>query len=270
MCKDNSLTFLNGIGYNVVRLPRVGIDPLLVLGGGKKNLTILGPLSDIVLSASVPLPTITTDQPAANINGLKSNQIDIDVGLKFLETILSAMGAGNAKLKVAYKKVNKIEFQFENVLVDSVLPFSMAKYLQGAKPDMTHSMVDNFDEEGEAFLIMETIKSNALGTTAYDNHGVKVDLDIDAIQNIIGGAANVSVTKDETLKLSYRGTQSLRFGFKASPMWAQVNHGVPKFRLNPIGGEIGPLRALSPDLDDPDVLTTVLIGQNTLLKLSHA
>jgi hypothetical protein len=31
-CKDPSLTYLNRYGYNVVTLPRTGLEPLLVLG----------------------------------------------------------------------------------------------------------------------------------------------------------------------------------------------------------------------------------------------
>jgi hypothetical protein len=30
-CKDPSLTFLNSAGYNVMRLPRAGVDPLDIL-----------------------------------------------------------------------------------------------------------------------------------------------------------------------------------------------------------------------------------------------
>jgi hypothetical protein len=31
-CEDSALTYLNGLGYNVVRLPRTGPMPLEVLG----------------------------------------------------------------------------------------------------------------------------------------------------------------------------------------------------------------------------------------------
>jgi hypothetical protein len=64
MCQDNSVTFLQSLGYNVVRLPREGIDPLLLLNGGN-NLNILGYISDIMLSikmsrmtASFPLQSL--------------------------------------------------------------------------------------------------------------------------------------------------------------------------------------------------------------------
>ena len=48
-CSDPSLTYLNGFGYNVIRLPRKGIEPLDVLGRDQ-SLEKLGALPDIVLS----------------------------------------------------------------------------------------------------------------------------------------------------------------------------------------------------------------------------
>jgi hypothetical protein len=32
VCKDPSLTFLNQFGYNVIKLPRTGIEPMHVVG----------------------------------------------------------------------------------------------------------------------------------------------------------------------------------------------------------------------------------------------
>jgi len=34
-CKDDSLDYLNHLGYNVVKLPREKIEPLLVIAGKK-------------------------------------------------------------------------------------------------------------------------------------------------------------------------------------------------------------------------------------------
>ena len=46
-CHDPRLTYLNDLGYNVVRLPRKGINPLGVLGRDGKSLSYLGTLDQI-------------------------------------------------------------------------------------------------------------------------------------------------------------------------------------------------------------------------------
>jgi hypothetical protein len=58
----------NGLGYNVVRLPRKGIDPLDVLGQEGKSIERLGRLDQLWASRK-PVPSIGAPQPAAHISG---------------------------------------------------------------------------------------------------------------------------------------------------------------------------------------------------------
>src|SRR5271166_4502631 len=92
LCTDKSLTYLNGQGYNVVRLPRKGIAPLDVLGRDGGSLERLGNLSQIWLSRE-PLPEIGTPQPATPVNGKKTSELSGSMGLKILGGILGALGA---------------------------------------------------------------------------------------------------------------------------------------------------------------------------------
>src|SRR5436190_17074162 len=82
LCKDPSLTFLNASGYNVVRLPRVGIGPMDILG---KDATIerLGRV-DQLWTSTQPLPTVNGPLDAANITGQKSSDMKLSIGLKIL------------------------------------------------------------------------------------------------------------------------------------------------------------------------------------------
>ncbi len=275
-CKDNSINYLNKLGYNVVRLPREGIMPLLVVGKHKEEAKIFGPIQDLVQQPSPVLPSIDKDLQVANISGLKSSQLEFSIGINFLQLMLSALNVGNVGIDVAYKKAKTIEFEYENVLLDNIFTSSAAKFLTNSKPELFNGMAEYFDEKGEAYLIIEVLKSNSFGTRAYDENGKIIDINLDIIKNLIGVDSKISVTRDETLKISYKGNQPLVFGFKACAFWVEVDQGVPKFRLDPFSGTTDSLSLLSKtleihpvssDLQDPNSLTPVLLNPNTLLNL---
>jgi len=269
MCKDNSLTYLNGVGYNVIRLPREGIDPLQLLSHGGNALEILGPLSDLVLSGP-PAPLVTSDTPAANVNGKRTDKLELGLGLNFLDKILSAMGAPGASLKMAYSKAKSIEFEFENVSVDSVNITAIGQYLKGAKPDIANPIIEMLDEEGEAYVITETIKSNSFGAIAYDSTNSTIDVDVAGIQQAIGVNTKVAVLKDATRKVSYKGAKLLRFGFKAIPVWVLIESGSSYFRLGPPRDIAQPLTTPAPAaILNPEDATPVLFGRNTLIRLNQ-
>jgi hypothetical protein len=98
--KDPSVTFLNKFGYNVVKLPRVGIEPLDVIGMDETT-QWLGPLS-AVWKSSVPVPEPSKPRRAAPVNGQKTDQLDLSFGLKILGNALAAFGASVPSLDVAY------------------------------------------------------------------------------------------------------------------------------------------------------------------------
>ena len=78
--KDPSITFLNKFGYNVVKLPRVGIEPMDVIG--KDDTTQwLGPIRS-VWSSTAPEPTPSAPRPAVAVNGQKSDALDLSFGMK--------------------------------------------------------------------------------------------------------------------------------------------------------------------------------------------
>lgn len=73
MCRERSISHLNRLGCNVVRLPRENIDPLLILSRSNGHLETLGEISDFVIGDQ-PKPAIERDQSAAEISGLKTDK----------------------------------------------------------------------------------------------------------------------------------------------------------------------------------------------------
>ena len=72
VCKDPVTTELNKRGYNLVKLPRVGIDPMDVLGRENDSMEKLGSI-DEVWTSSVPVPAIG---PPAAVAGVTTSASD--------------------------------------------------------------------------------------------------------------------------------------------------------------------------------------------------
>ena len=216
ICKDPSLTYLNGLGYNVVRLPRSGIAPLDVLGREDKRLERLGTLSQIWASP-LPPPSIGPPRPAADINGKRTDNLRLSIGMKILEGILAGMGATLPQLGFAYQRARSVQFTFSGVVTVSVDPFELGRHLAAGDLDGRNPFVVHyFDDEGcEAFVITEVLRSSVFSLSAKDESGVELSVDVPAIQQVVG--ANVSVTADAagSTDVTYKGSELLTFGFKA-------------------------------------------------------
>jgi hypothetical protein len=214
-CKDPKLTYLNSLGYNVVRLPREGIEPLDVLGRENGNIDDLGPLS-LVWTTTDALPPIAGPKVIPNVNGEKSEQLDLSVGIKILEGILKGMGAALPMLSGAFQQAKKIQLQFVNVQGFSVRPLEIGNYLQRGDLNLDNNIAAHFftDEDAQAFIISEVLKSNAIEVIATDSHGQSISADLPVISNMVGVNVKVEATGQGTLKFSYQGPVPLTFGFK--------------------------------------------------------
>lgn len=204
MCREKSITHLNRVGCNVVRLPRENIDPLLILSRSNSHLETLGDISDFVIGDQ-PKPEIDRDQAAAKISGLKTDKFELGVGLRFLQRLLSYIGVGRIGLEATFKKADSVQFVYENVLIDSVLPAKIGRYLLSVGPDVSSPFMEHINDEGEAYVITETLKSNAFGVIAYDKSDVKLDIDISALRELLSATPKIGLSKDEKNVISFEG-----------------------------------------------------------------
>ena len=91
LCSDKSTTFLRGLGYNVVRHPSADFTPLGLLGRQNGETIRLGPLNLLITNPPGPLPKVTADVVAADINGQATSKLDIGIGANILGTLIGAM-----------------------------------------------------------------------------------------------------------------------------------------------------------------------------------
>ncbi|MDZ8028027.1 MAG: hypothetical protein RMY36_012520 [Nostoc sp. SerVER01] len=273
-CTDKAIDHLNQLGYNAIKLPREGITPLTVLSRDPKTSisTIYGNLRDIVAEPVPSLPQVFENLQAGTISGLKTNKLELKFGISILNDLLSALGGKSAGIESVFRKASTIEFEYENVQYDTVMPASVTKFLRGSKPSIDDDFVAQFNEQGEAYIIIDVLKSNSFGIRVYQDSDRGIDINIDAIKNVIGLNSKISVEKKVDTKISFNGSQALGFGFKACPIWVETVGGVSRFKLNPNTNQSVALRgstesSTEPTLDDEDGLTPVLIAPNQLIEL---
>ncbi|MEJ5329007.1 MAG: hypothetical protein WHT07_02500 [Desulfobaccales bacterium] len=210
--KDRSISFLNeNLGYNVIALPRERFDPLMVLGGPLSGLRFLGYLGDLVKTRA-PLPPVEVDDPMPDLAGRRSDLQEAKVGLTFLETLLKALGWQGGSLALSFKEAAFIQMVYRDVRHDFVAPMSVLNYL--AEAAVNPQTPEIFRQCEAVVLVTDTLKSNCFGVMAYDRDKRALDLDIGALQEVVGVEAGILVSRESEGNLLYRGTRQLRFAFR--------------------------------------------------------
>jgi hypothetical protein len=215
LCTDKSLTYLNSLGYNVVRLPRKGIDPLDVLGRERGSLERLGRL-DQLWTSKKPVPQSSAPQPAAHINGQSTGEISATLGLKLLGGVLKAIGATVPELSFAYNKARSLQFTFGDVTSRSIVPLEVGEFLSEGDIHSTNPFVEHYfhDDGTDAFVIIEILESNEITVSAKDDQGGQISANIPTIRDVVGANVSVSAKTATSTEITYKGTESVTFGFK--------------------------------------------------------
>jgi hypothetical protein len=217
ICKDPSLTYLNSSGYNVVKLPRTGIEPMLVLGK-RSSLELLGKLSSI-WKTTAPEPIPGPPIPVAELDGKKSDKLELSIGLKMLANVLQGLGLGGAlpSLDFAFTRARKVQFTYSNVTSTSIMPLDAGNYLASGDLNTNNPLVEAYflGDDGDAFLIVDVLKSDTLTVTASAEDGTDVKLDVPAIQGLVGGKIGVQSGNAGDSTISFKGPTAIAFGFKA-------------------------------------------------------
>ena len=222
--KDPSITYLNNLGYNVVKLPRAGIEPMDVIGRDETN-QWLGPLRAVWTSSSVE-PKPDAPRPAVEISGKKTDNLDLGVGLKVLANALAAFGATLPSLDFAYKRARSVQFSYTDVTVTSVSPFDAGNYLAEGTLKTQNPVVEHYfqDPEAQAFLIVSVLKSSSITVSATDEHGVSVGVDVPAIQEMLGVNVSVKHSATNANDLTFKGQTPITFGFSLNEIQYDGKH----------------------------------------------
>jgi len=214
--KDPSVTFLNRFGYNVIKLPRVGIEPLDIIGRDDTT-QWLGPLASVWKSTE-PVPLPSAPRPSAPINGQKTDQLQVGFGLKILANALAAFGATVPSLDAAYTRARSVQFSYTNVTSTVVAPLEAGNYLASGSLNTANPVVRHYltVEDAQAFLIVDVLKSDSLTVTASDDRGAEVGVDVPSIQALVGAKVKVKSGSASNSTLTFTGEAPVTFGFIVS------------------------------------------------------
>jgi len=218
LCKDPISKELANRGYNLVKLPRVGIAPLDVLGRQGDSLEKLGSIAE-VWTSSVTLPTVGMPAPAAGIEGERSSDLDVGIGLKLLANALAGLGGGISlpSLNAAYKRAKKVQFKFVNVESCSITPFAIGKFLANGTLDMSNPFTGQYfgNDETQEYIIFDVLKSDAISVTAKSEHGTVVEADIGALNGALSANVKTSAGSAASTDITFQGSVKATFAFKA-------------------------------------------------------
>jgi hypothetical protein len=214
-CRDKSVQTLNDKGYNVVKLPRAAIEPMDWIGRDDKAMEHLGAIST-VLTTTAALPA-TTSAPVAELSGQQTSRLDLAVGLRVLANVLQAFGASSPSLDLGFKKAKSMTFTYGNVTSTKVNIGLAGGYLGASAVMLANPIARHYlaDDDTEAYLITEVLKSNEISIAASDDKGVAVDVDVPVIQGLVGTNVGVKAGSAGSTKVTVTGATPLTFAFKA-------------------------------------------------------
>jgi hypothetical protein len=231
MCKDPVTQELNKRGYNLVKLPRVGIEPLDVLGRDGDSMEKLGSVTE-VWTSSVAAPIAGAPAPAAGIGGQKTSDLDVAIGLKLLSNVLSGLGGGISlpSLNAAFKRSRKVQFEFVNVESTSVTPFALGKFLANGTLDTSNPFVSHYfgNDETQEYIIFDVLKSDTITVTSKSESGVSVDADIGALSGALSANVKVTAGSAGNSELTFKSAVKATFAFKLFEVFFENGKWVPK------------------------------------------
>jgi len=211
---DPYIEALQKFGWNVVRLPRTGLEPLQLLYRYKDDLTKLGELASVITNnGSSPLPS-KKQSNAAQIEKERTSELKIGIGLSILASIVSLFGGNGDQLKTKYGGSASLSFGYDNVTQEEISIADLDVYLKNSDVNASSGYMDQLLDMDEVYIITAVLKSNKINVSAKDSKGLDVKLSLPEIKGVIG--ANVAVSRKSELssEISYEGTNTLVFGFQ--------------------------------------------------------
>jgi len=217
VCKDPRLTYLNDLGYNVVRLPRQGIVPLGVIGRDRKSKLWLGRLDQIWTSEEAP-PVAGGPMAVGGLSGQRTSDIKISFGLDILASVLGGMlGATPPSLNAAYKNAKSLQFKFGEVRSVGIDPFAIGNFLGKGdlKPNPVVSHYFTGGDDTSAMVVSEVLESKSISVVAKRDDATDVSVNVAEIKAVVGAKVGVNAANQASTEIVYDGSEFLAFGYKA-------------------------------------------------------
>jgi len=174
----------------------------------------LGPLNHLIKNPPGPLPGVTAGEPGAGIQGESSSKLDLGIGATILGSIIGAMG-GNLGINVSYTDARRIEFQYTDVTLDSVVPLEIGNYLKDGEVDAGNLILQQYVlGDGELFVVTKVAKSKKFSVSYEKKNSAGAKVDVPVLQSLAGANVSVSADSKNASLITFEGPTPLGFAFQ--------------------------------------------------------
>lgn len=204
-------------GYNMIALPRAGIQPLLLLSEEGNSLVSLdSPLEAFFAADMAPIPSFNTI--TAPFSGQKMLKFELKSNLNFLSGLFQQFKMDDSQLKAGAGSDHSytVDFAFEQVKEDKVGLLDLDNFLTGAVPlEKEFRTYAERLRKSQLYIVTSLLKSAAFSIEVKDETGRQLDLDL-GMQDAAAGKLTIDRNKNNGFTIAHRNGPELAFAFKAA------------------------------------------------------
>ncbi|KAA2238775.1 hypothetical protein F0L74_21405 [Chitinophaga agrisoli] len=199
-----------------IRIPEERFKPLGAIAAKGDTHKFFGRIENL-LTVTTPFDKEPDISQMADVSGTKTKEVDFDLGFELLSGFLRGMGMEGASLKASFSGVQKVSFSFQDVKRHHLDIGELGNFFAGKQFNKENPAARLFMEQEATCLIVDsTIVSNNFTINAEKLSDNSVQIDVPAIQQIIGDLnAGITVKSSGSTSISFTGPTPLAFAFSA-------------------------------------------------------
>jgi hypothetical protein len=254
-CRDRLTKELQSKKYNVVRLPRSGIEPLDVYGIEGKRREPLGRVEDLWSTALSQKHIEITTGIVSDLSVTETDSMRLSLAFEFLAEAFRGFGWNVPKVHTAYQNAHRLKILFNKPTFRRASVLQLGKYLNMGDLQVRSPVVQKyfFSGSADAIILTEVLQAMSITVEAEGTKGSELDLNVGLLEGMSNGSLSAKADQSRLGAVTYTGSIPVTFAFKAIRLLIQAGawtvEGVdPDTDLGPTGtfDELPPL--------DPDGL----------------
>ncbi len=210
--------YLPDLDYLPVAMPTTDVQVLQVLtraGGALRRYSRLDRV--LAVDPDVPAPAIAADQPVADASGSAAQTAKIGIGLNVVSSVIQALG-GEAGLNIAADNARQVKFSYTKVVADRVDLASLDGWLTMADLQPNLRNVADLLAAEALYVVVGTLRAGGLDVEFLDENNAGVEVDVPAVQAVLGATVAVSAGSTRSSRLIFTGAQALTVAAKAAQL----------------------------------------------------
>jgi hypothetical protein len=190
------------------------------------------------------------DEPVVDTSGATGSTAKLGLGLNVVSSLIQALG-GDAGITVQSENVTGVRYSYTKVVSDRVDLASLDRGLYRAdlRPDLRNAA--DLLAAGHIYVVVGALRARALEVEFVRDGTKGVDVDIPAIQAMVGGDIAVTVESHRSSRMTFTGKTTLTVAAKA----ARLNLAPDRIWINEQMHPAGEIRGLGDEDDTYSFLT---------------